>query len=393
MKTRRHEKMNFAVIGCGALAMGQHIPNIARSVKTRLHTCCDLSDVALKKCQDQYGALHVTKDYRAAIADPEVEAVCVATTEKMRLPLIEAAAKAGKPVYCEKPIATTMEEAYKIRDVVKQTGIPFCIGYNRRNSPAMMEAHRIFREHMEHPKPCAWRWNREGDGRPHLDEDGTAGMMVRINDDWWSWKGWAFDKTHAPHGPMLFEMVHFTDMCNWFMSAEAAEVTALECGMLNHGVVIRYKSGELATITMCANGSFGYPKELYEMMGNGGVVVCDHMLEIRTAGIEGAPTRQTFPIVNGERFPDVGTEGGLHGWLAKTRASCEASAARGEATLDTFAMGPDKGHASSIDRFVDEIRGTGPVVCGVDDAVAATRVAFAAIRSAHEHRAISMDEV
>ena len=42
-------------------------------------------------------------------------------------------------------------------------GIPFCVGHNRRSSPAMLDAHRIFRQHMTHPKTCPWRWRREGD--------------------------------------------------------------------------------------------------------------------------------------------------------------------------------------------------------------------------------------
>ena len=161
--------------------------------------------------------------------------------------------------------------------------------------------------------------------------------------------------------------------------------------MLNHGVVVSYKTGELATIMMCANGTFGYPKELYEMFGNGGAVVVEHMLDVRTAGIEGAPSRVAYPML-GDRHPAVGTEGGLDGWLAKKRAACEEAAETGD-PMRGFAAEPDKGHAHAIDRFVDEINGDGPVVCGVDDAVLATRVAFAAIRSAREGRKVALEEV
>jgi hypothetical protein len=98
-----------------------------------------------------------------------------------------------------------------------------------------------------------------------------------------------FDPVQAPHGPMLFEMTHFTDLCNWLLDAEPVEVMAMESGMLNHSVSIRYQTGELATIAMGANGTFGYAKELYELMGNGGFVAIDHLLEVRTAGIEPAP--------------------------------------------------------------------------------------------------------
>lgn len=116
----------------------------------------------------------------------------------------------------------------------------------------MVDAHRIFRQHMTAPVSCPWRFDREGAARPRLASDGVAGMSVRINDDWHSWKGWALDKTLAPHGPMLFEMTHFTDLCNWFLAAEPEEVVALDHGDLNHGIVVRYRTGEVATIAMCA---------------------------------------------------------------------------------------------------------------------------------------------
>jgi predicted dehydrogenase len=115
------------------------------------------------------------------------------------------------------------------------------------------------------------------------------------------------------------------------------------------------------------------------------------MLEVRTAGITGAPDRTLYPMLS-DRHPGVGAEGGLSGWLAKKRAACAEAAQAGDPSL-IFTAEPDKGHAHAIDRFVDEIRGEGPVVCGVDDAVLATRVAFAAIRSAHQERKVSLEEV
>ena len=386
------EPVRFAVIGCGSLARVQHIPNLAASERTVLHTCCDVSEDALRVCRDDYGVEHTTADYREAIACADVEAVCVATTEKLRLPIIEAAAAAGKPIYVEKPVAASLEELYRIRDLIHDSGIPLCVGHNRRSAPAMQDAHRIFRRHMTAPQPCPWRYDREGPaGRPELAEDGTAGMSVRINDDWYSWKGWVFGPDHHQHGPLLFEMTHFTDLCNWFMDASPAEVVALEHGHLNHGVVIRYSSGEMATISMSANGTFGYPKELYEMFGNGGAVIVDHMLEVRTAGIAGAPARQPYPFLK-DRHPHVGTQGGIEGWLAKKSAACAAAAAAQDPSL-IFTAEPDKGHRRALERFADEIQGLGPVVCGIDAAVDATRVSFAAVRAVRQQRLVRMEEI
>jgi predicted dehydrogenase len=383
--------LRVAVIGCGSVARSQHIPNIVRSSRMILHTCVDLDDAVLAECQDVFGAKHIRRDYEGAISDPEVDMICVATTEKLRLPVIALAANAGKPVYVEKPLATTLDEIRAIQQAVLASGIPFCVGHNRRASPAMVDAQRIFREHMTHPQSCPWRWRREGENLPSLPDDGVPSVSIRINDDWFSWKGWVFDKAQAPHGPMLFEMTHFTDVCNWFLAEEPVEVTAVETGMLNMAVIVRYKSGALATIVIGNNGTMGYCKELYEFMGNGAYVAVDHMLEVRTAAIEGAPARITYAMVH-DLHPQIGMEGGVPGWLTKKRAACEEAAAHNDPLLQ-FTAEPDKGHAHALERFVDQILGNGPELCGVEAAVLATRVAFAAIRSARERRPVPLSEV
>lgn len=391
MEEVKDKKVNIAVIGCGMLARAQHIPNIVKSSRMTLHTCCDLSDKALAECQQKYGTLNTSKDYEAVISNPEIDLLCVATTENLRRPIIELAAQKGLPVYVEKPLAATLDEIYKIEKVVKESGVAFCVGHNRRSSPAMIEAHRIFRYQMDHPSSSPWRFDREGSENLKLADDGVAAMSVRINDDWYSWKHWVFDKQIAPHGPMIFEMTHFTDLCNWFMAAVPEEVIALEHGIFNHGIVVRYQTGEIATLMMCANGSFGYPKELYEMFGNGAAVIVEHMLEVRTAGIEKGPDRLVFPMLH-DRHPDIGIEGGLSGWLAKKRKACQEATEQSDSTL-IFTAEPDKGHAHALDRFVDEVLDNGPVVCGIDDAVSATRVAFAAVKSAQEKRVVKLEEI
>ena len=383
--------LNVAVIGCGSVARNQHIPNIAESSRMMLHTCVDLDDSVLAECRDVFGARHTRKDFEGTIADPEVDMICLATTEKLRLPVIALAANARKPVYVEKPLATSLEEMREIERVVLASAIPFCVGHNRRASPAMLDAQRIFRQHMTHPLPCPWRWRREGEQLPALAGDGVPSVSVRINDDWYSWKGWVFDKTQAPHGPMLFEMTHFTDVCNWFLDDEPVEVTAVETGMLNVSVIICYRGGALATIVIGNNGSMGYCKELYEFMGNGGYLAIDHMLEVRTAGIEGAPLRTTYPMVH-DRHPQIGLEGGVPGWLAKKQAACREAGRHNDPLLQ-FTAEPDKGHAHALERFVDQILGEGPEVCGVEAAVLATRVSFAAIRSARERRPVPLTEI
>lgn len=93
-----------------------------------------------------------------------------------------------------------------------------------------------------------------------------------------------------------------------------------------------------------------------------------------------------------DRHPQIGVEGGVSGWLTKKRAACEEAVANNDPLLQ-FTAEPDKGHSHALERFVDQILGTGPEVCGIDAAVLATRVSFAAIRSAREKRPVPLAEV
>ncbi len=382
--------VRFAVVGCGQLAQSQHLPNIVRSPRMVLHACCDISDENLEACR-KFDPVSTSRDYLEVMKDPGVDAVCVATTETLRLPVIRAAVDAGRPIFVEKPMAASLEEAVAIRDLVVGAGIPFCVGHNRRCAPAMAEAHRIFRAHMTSPQPCPWRWDREGANRPERAEDGVASMNVSINDDWYSWKGYAFNRDTHGHGPMVWEMTHFVDLCNWLLASKPERVVAQESSHLNAGVVVRYATGEIATISMCANGSFGYPKESYVAMGHGGVVANHHMVEVTTAGIEDAPPTVAFPLLN-DPYDGQVQEDGLRGWFAKRALACRDAEAHGDGAR-VMVSEPDKGHERMLEAFVDEIRGERGPVCGVEDALSATRVCLAALKSAREERFVQVDEV
>lgn len=382
--------MKFAVIGCGSLAQGQHLPNIVASDTLSLQVCCDVSAANLGLCRDRFHPVRTSTSYEEVVRDQEVDAICLATSEALRLPVIELAAACGKPVYVEKPLAATLEEAVAIQRVVRESGIPFCVGHNRRCSPAMVDAHRMFRSHMENPRVSPWRWDREGAKRPSQPQEGIPSAAVRINDDYASWKAWPFGEQFQ-HGPMLWEGTHFVDICNWFLASEPVEVSAMENGLYLASFCIRYASGALATITMTANGSFGYPKELYEFMGEAGVVAVHQMMEVITAGMEGAPRRTCYPIRK-DPYPDVGVQGGVAGWLEKRDQACRDALASGGHETVTSADA-DKGHAQMLEAFAGEIRGERGPVCGVDNAVTVTRTCLAAIKAARERRLVTLAEI
>jgi len=384
--------LNFAVIGCGMLARSMHLPNLQALGETTFHTACDINEENLKAAEE-FSPKKTTRDFHEAIADPEVDALIVATTESFRLPIIEAAAKAGKPVYTEKPLADTLENALAIQRVVNAHNIPFCVGHNRRGAPAMRDAQAIFSAHMQDPQPCPWRFQRPGWDTMEVGANAGAPVVsIRINDDWQSWKFVHLQsELNRKVGLLLSEGTHFVDLANWFLDAEPVRVICSGQGVLNHVIIIHYANGGMATITMASTGTFGYPKELVEAIGNGGLVACDHMVEVRSAGISNAPTLTKYPFLT-DRHPNVGTEGGLAGWLEKKRAACEEAAAAGD-PMQQFTAEPNKGHLLLLAEFVREIRGERNPVCPVEYAVTATRVCLAAAKSYLEDRPVELSEI
>lgn len=384
--------LNFAVIGCGMLARSMHLPHLLETEGARLEVCCDTDEESLAICRRDFGNVRTETDFRKVIEDDGVDALIIATGERFRVPIYEAAAVADKPVYTEKPLAASWADTSRSLEIVERSGIPFCVGHNRRCSPAMIRALSIFHRHMDNPAPCPWRFQRPGwENIDAKGQDGVPGISIRVNDDWHSWKSVHLVGEYAEFGLLIGEMTHFVDLARLFLRAEARRVFAMHNGILNHSVSIEFSNQAIAGISMFSNGTFGYPKELVEVMGNGAMVVCDHMLEVRTAGIANAPDVEKFDFLK-DRHPRIGTEGGLAGWLKKKRTACEEAAQSGD-VMKQFTAEPDKGHARMLREFVHEIRGERPPVSPIRDAVEVTRICLAAVKSAREKRVVDVAEI
>jgi predicted dehydrogenase len=85
----------------------------------------------------------LSTEFEEAIADPRVQAVFLATPHSLHVRQISAVAAAGKPVWCEKPLALTRAEAERAIGACARAGVPFALGNNKRCFPCMREIKRI----------------------------------------------------------------------------------------------------------------------------------------------------------------------------------------------------------------------------------------------------------
>ncbi len=124
--------LKFAQFGAGRIG-AVHAANLASSGVTQLRYVVDVNPAAAKALADKYGA-SVT-DVKTALADPEVDAVIIASSTDTHATLAIAAAKAGKAIFCEKPIDLSLKKVDACLAAVKKAKVPMLVGFNRRFDP------------------------------------------------------------------------------------------------------------------------------------------------------------------------------------------------------------------------------------------------------------------
>lgn len=135
----------FGVIGLGRLGY-VHARNLARSVPHATVTAvCDMNE---DLAADVAGELECKQysDMEKLIADPDVDAVCVVTPTAHHVAPVTAVVESGKPLFCEKPLASTLEDTIKLADLIKTGGHPFQVGFMRRFDPPCARAKEMIAE-------------------------------------------------------------------------------------------------------------------------------------------------------------------------------------------------------------------------------------------------------
>jgi predicted dehydrogenase len=96
---------------------------------------CDLFEPNIERAKRNTGGrAKVYRNYQELIADADVDAVVIATSDNAHAPIAIAAAEAGKHVYVEKCMTRSIEEAFAVRDAIKKAGVIFQLGHQNRNS-------------------------------------------------------------------------------------------------------------------------------------------------------------------------------------------------------------------------------------------------------------------
>ena len=332
--------LRFGVIGAGRIGK-IHAYNLATCIPgVQVRVIADPVYEAAQELASQLRGPRATGDYREIIGDPEIDAVAICSSTNTHAPIMIEAARAGKHIFCEKPIAYDLARIDEALAAVQEAGVLLQIGFNRRFDPNFKKARELVAAGQV--------------GEPHI---------VRIT---------SRDPAPPPieyvkvSGGLFFDMtIHDFDMSRYLVGTEVEEVYAAggvlvdprigEAGDIDTAVVtLRFKNGAIGVIDNSRKAIYGYDQRI-EVFGPGGVVMAANE----------TPDRLT-----------CGDATGMH------------SAKPLYFFLERYAQS----FIDEMKQFVDCVRrGSVPPVSGLDGRIPVV-MAMAATRSLRENRPVRLSE-
>lgn len=324
----------LGVIGAGNFSKMTLMPGLAKA-SGQLRYVCDLNGAAAAHLARKFGAQNAITDYRAMLADPEVNAVFIAVGHQLHARLVCEVLRAGKHAFVEKPLAMNVAEVRQVIEAAVQSAKPgagapqLMVGFNRRFSPHALQLQRLLAGRSE---PLT------------LNMTVNAGFIPPDH--------WVHDPVRGG-GRIIGEACHFIDLLAWLAGSRVRTVAA---AMVGGGVATRedkmsillgFEEGSVGTVNYFANGSKAYPKEMLEVFSEG-----------RVARLE------NFRLTTGYGF-------------------------RGFRRFKTWSQ--DKGHATEFSAFVERVARGGEPLIPLRNLVNVTLASFAAMTAAAEQRTVDLE--
>lgn len=334
--------IQIGIIGAGRIGK-VHGESISRYVKgAKLKAIADpfLND-SIRKWAADTGIPCVTDDYHKILEDPEIDAVLICSSTDTHAQISIEAIRAGKHVFCEKPIDHSLSRIQKVVDELAKSNVKYQVGFNRRFDHNF----RAVRDTVAAGKI----------GEPHIlkitsrDPNPPTPEYIKVS------------------GGMFLDMtIHDFDMARYLLNSEVTEVYAAgtvlvdpaigKAGDIDTAIVtMKMEDGALAVIDNSRKAAYGYDQRA-EVFGSKGQVAVSN------------DTASTA-VLSGE--DGVTAEKPLYFFLERYMQA----------------------YAEEINRFVDAIVNDKPVSPNADDGLKAVLIAAAAKKSCEEHRPVRLSEI
>ncbi len=137
MPGKDERRLRIGVLGAGQIAQAAHFESCTKARNADLAAICDVAADLRARMAVTHGVAKTFGDYDEMLADPEIDAVIIATADAFHVPASLRALAAGKHVLCEKPVGITVEEAEELGDAVAHSDRVFQVGHMKRFDPGL----------------------------------------------------------------------------------------------------------------------------------------------------------------------------------------------------------------------------------------------------------------
>jgi len=270
--------LQFAQFGAGRIGT-IHAGNITASGAAALRYVVDVDRKAATALARRHGA-KVT-DTATALADPEVDAVLIASSTDTHADLAIAAARAGKAIFCEKPIDLSLARVDACLAAVRKARVPMMVGFNRRFDPSFAALQ----------------------GRIAAGDIGVVEQVIISSRD----PGLPPLGYLKVSGGQFRDMtIHDFDMARWLLGEEPVEVYATGSVLVDPAVgrigdidsamvVMRTRSGRLCNINNSRRASYGYDQRI-EVHGSKGRLMAGNRVPTTVELADGAAVSTDKPL-------------------------------------------------------------------------------------------------
>lgn len=129
--------VRYGIIGVGAVSDFHHVPGIRLDKRSSLTAICDPNEALLSQRQSEWGPVKAYTDYRQLAADPDVDAVIIATPNFVHREQAIECARNGKHIMCEKPLGLNFQESAEMYRAARDAGVRHMTAFTYRFAPSM----------------------------------------------------------------------------------------------------------------------------------------------------------------------------------------------------------------------------------------------------------------
>ena len=265
----RGDRINVALVGAGNFAKSVHLPNLKKlSDLYHLRAIVSATGSNARDTAERFGADYCTTNLEDVLADDSVDMVLIATRPNLHVTQAIESLRAGKAVFLEKPMAVDEEGLEELSKVLRETGVPFMVGFNRRFSPVARRLKELLKDR----------------GNPLM-------VLYRVKTAYLPPDHWAH--TDEGGGRIINEACHMFDFFNFIMHPSEAIQISATAAISNTGhppvtdnavATVRYRDGSVCNLVYTSIGSDELPKEYVEIHVDGKTFVIDDYRELRVYG-------------------------------------------------------------------------------------------------------------